>query len=69
MRFHGLKMNPTKCAFSVSAGNFLSFLVHQKGTEVVKNKAKEVLEVRAPLNKKELQSRIVKITKIHSQLL
>jgi hypothetical protein len=27
-RKHGLKMNPNKCAFGVSAGEFLGFLVH-----------------------------------------
>jgi hypothetical protein len=28
-RKHGLKMNPNKCAFGVSAGEFLGFLVHE----------------------------------------
>ena len=27
-RKHGLKMNPNKCAFRVSAGQFLGFMVH-----------------------------------------
>ena len=27
-RKHGLKMNPNKCAFGVSAGQFLGFMVH-----------------------------------------
>jgi hypothetical protein len=27
-RKHGLKMNPNKCAFGVSAGEFLGFMVH-----------------------------------------
>ncbi|CAN6555418.1 unnamed protein product [Malus baccata var. baccata] len=31
MRIHKLKMNPKKCAFGVRAGNFLGFLVHQRG--------------------------------------
>jgi hypothetical protein len=26
---HGLNMNPNKCAFGVSAGEFLGFLVHE----------------------------------------
>jgi len=26
---HGLKMNPKKCAFGVSAGQFLGFMVHE----------------------------------------
>ena len=28
MRSHNLKMNPLKCTFRVSVGNFLGFLVH-----------------------------------------
>jgi hypothetical protein len=30
-RMHGRKMNPNKCAFGVSAGEFLGFLVHEGG--------------------------------------
>jgi hypothetical protein len=33
-RRHGLKMNLSKCAFGVSAGEFLSFMVHKRGIEV-----------------------------------
>ncbi|GKV39784.1 hypothetical protein SLEP1_g47502 [Rubroshorea leprosula] len=55
MRHHGLKMNPLKCAFGVTAGNFLGFLVHERGLEVDKNKARAVIEARPPQNKKELQ--------------
>jgi hypothetical protein len=33
-RKHGLKMNPNKCAFGVSAGQFLGFMVHQRGIEI-----------------------------------
>jgi hypothetical protein len=29
MRKYGLKMNPLKCAFGVSAGRFLGFVVHE----------------------------------------
>ncbi|GKV05136.1 hypothetical protein SLEP1_g17178 [Rubroshorea leprosula] len=55
MRQHGLKMNPLKCAFGVSAGNLLGYLVHECGLEVDKNKAKAVIEAKPPQNKKELQ--------------
>jgi hypothetical protein len=34
MRRHQLKMNPLKCAFGVKAGNFLGFLVHNRGIEI-----------------------------------
>ncbi|KAM1846900.1 hypothetical protein ACFX14_011250 [Malus domestica] len=43
MRQHNLKMNPTKCAFGVSAGNFLGFLVHHRGIEVDENKARAII--------------------------
>jgi hypothetical protein len=33
MRLYKLKMNPLKCAFGVSAGKFLGFIVHEKGIE------------------------------------
>lgn len=54
-------MNPKKCAFGVQAGNFLGFLVHHKGIEVDKNKAKEIIDAPIPRNKKELQSLLEKI--------
>ena len=31
MTHHQLKLNPLKCEFGVRAGNFLGFLVHQRG--------------------------------------
>ena len=34
MRRYGLKMNPLKCAFGVSAGRFLGFIIHQRGIEI-----------------------------------
>ena len=55
MRSHKLKMNPLKCAFGVSARIFLGFLVHQRGIEVDKNKAKAIQVANPPRNKKELQ--------------
>ncbi|XP_034229479.1 uncharacterized protein LOC117638438 [Prunus dulcis] len=61
MRQHELKMNPKKCVFGVQAGNFLGFLVHQRGIEVDKNKAKSIMEALPPRNKKELQSLLGKI--------
>ena len=33
-RKHGLKMNPNKCTFGVSAGHFLGFMVHERGIKV-----------------------------------
>ena len=52
MRKHKLKINPLKCAFGVTVGNFLGFLVQKKGIEVDKNKTKAILEASCPTNKK-----------------
>ncbi|CAN6691094.1 unnamed protein product [Malus baccata var. baccata] len=61
MRIHKLKMNPKKCAFGVRAGNFLGFLVHQRGVEVDKNKSREIMESHSPTNKVQLQRLLGKI--------
>ncbi|CAN6719462.1 unnamed protein product [Malus baccata var. baccata] len=61
MRVHKLKMNPKKCAFGVRAGNFLGFLVHQRGVEVDKNKARAIMESSSPTNKVQLQRLLGKI--------
>ncbi|KAM1863070.1 hypothetical protein ACFX14_003459 [Malus domestica] len=61
MRIHKLKMNPKKCAFGVRAGNFLGFLVHQRGVEVDKNKSRAILESHPPTNKLQLQRLLGKI--------
>nr|KYP60887.1 Transposon Ty3-G Gag-Pol polyprotein [Cajanus cajan] len=61
MRKHGLKMNPLKCAFGVTAGEFLGFIIHQKGIEVNRNKTKAIMETKPPSNKKELQSLLGKV--------
>ncbi|KAM1724825.1 hypothetical protein ACFX11_023230 [Malus domestica] len=58
---HNLKMNPAKCAFDVSAGNILGFLVHHRGIEVDENKARAIINAPSPTTKKQLQSLLGKI--------
>jgi hypothetical protein len=60
-RKHGLKMNPNKCAFGISVGEFLGFLVHEGGIEVGKKSMKAIDEVVPPTNLKELHSLLSKI--------
>jgi len=60
-RKHGLKMNPNKCAFDVSAGQFLGFMVHQRGIEVSRRSIDAINKIVAPTNKTELQSLIGKV--------
>ena len=37
-RKYGLKMNPNKCAFGVSARQFLGFMVHEREIKIIKKK-------------------------------
>ena len=53
-RKHGLKMNPNKCAFGVSAGQFLGFMVHERGIEVGQKSIKAIKEMVPPTTKIEL---------------
>jgi len=54
-------MNPNKCAFGVSTGQFLGFMVHQRGFEISRRSIDAIGKIVAPTNKTELQSFIGKI--------
>ena len=43
-----LRMNPLKCAFGVSSGKFLGFLVHSRGIDVSPAKATAIATMRPP---------------------
>ncbi|RVX10802.1 Retrovirus-related Pol polyprotein from transposon 17.6 [Vitis vinifera] len=46
-----MKLNPSKCAFGVSAGKFLGFMVSQRGIEVSPDQVKAIMET--PLQEQE----------------
>ena len=60
-RKHGLMMNPNKCAFRVSAGQFLGFMVHERGIKIGQKNMKTIDEAVPPITKIELQSLLGKI--------
>jgi ribonuclease HI len=60
-RRFGLRMNPKKYAFSVSAGQFLGFLVHERGIEIGLKSEEAVRTMVPPTTKRELQQLIGKI--------
>ena len=41
---YGMKLNPTKCAFMVSAGRFLGFMMTQRGIEANPAQLQAILE-------------------------
>ena len=50
-----MKLNPTKCAFGISVGKFLGFIVNSHGIEANPDKIRAVLDMRLPSNTKEVQ--------------
>ena len=51
-----MKLNPNKCAFGVSSGKFLGFIVSHRGIEANPNKIQAILDIKPPQNIKEVQS-------------
>ena len=49
---YGMKLNPTKCAFGVSAERFLGFMMTQRGIEANPSQLKAILESLAPSSRK-----------------
>ena len=54
-------MNPNKFAFGVSVGEFMGFMVHERGIEVGQKSMKAIDEAVPPTNKTQLQTLIGKI--------
>ena len=55
LKDYKMKLNPTKCAFKVSVGKFLGFIVNSRGIKVNLDKIKAVLDMQPPSNTKEIQ--------------
>jgi hypothetical protein len=61
MRRYGLKMNPLKCVFGVSAGMFLEFIIHEYGIEIDPTKIESINKVQPPQCKNDMQKFIGKV--------
>ena len=55
LRNYNMKLNPAKCAFGVSAGKFLGFIVNHRGIEANPDKIKVMLDMPSPSGIKEVQ--------------
>ena len=55
LRTNGMKLNPLKCAFGVSLGKFLGFMVTQRGIEANPIQPRAIMESRAFTTKKGVQ--------------
>ena len=56
LRSYNMKLNSNKCAFGVTAGKFLGFMVSQRGIEVNLKKIWAIMELESPRTIKEVQS-------------
>ncbi|XP_075665378.1 uncharacterized protein LOC142635047 [Castanea sativa] len=56
LRFYNMKLNPGKCAFGVTAGKFLGYMVSQRGIEANPDKIRAIIGMVPPKNIKEVQS-------------
>ena len=61
LKEYNMKLNPVKCAFGVSAGKFLGFIVNNRGIEANPDKIKAVLDMPSPSIIKEVQRLIGRI--------
>ena len=55
LRTYDMKLNPLKCAFGVSSGKFLGFMVTQRGIETNPIKLKAIMESQTSTFRKEVQ--------------
>ncbi|XP_073120557.1 uncharacterized protein [Henckelia pumila] len=56
LRKYQIKMNPLKCAFGVTSGKFLGFIVRHRGIEIKQAKIYAILKMSGPRNIHELKS-------------
>ena len=56
LRQYNIKLNPSKCAFGVSLGKFLGFMVSQRGIQANPDKIQTILDMKPSRSIKEVQS-------------
>ena len=65
LRSYNMKLNLRKCAFGVTAGKFLGFMVSQMGIEANPDKIRAIMEMTPPRNVKKVQSLNGKVTTLN----
>jgi hypothetical protein len=61
MRRYGLKINPLKCAFGVSAGKFLGFIIYEHGIEIDPTKIVSINKMQPSQCKNDMQKLLGKL--------
>ncbi|XP_064975045.1 uncharacterized protein LOC135618071 [Musa acuminata AAA Group] len=55
LRKFGMRLNPTKCAFGVTSGKFLGFIIHERGIDANSEKVQAIIDMQSPRTVKDLQ--------------
>ena len=55
LRSYNTKLNSSKCAFGVTVGKFLRFMVSQRGIKINLHKVRAIMGMTPPRNTKEVQ--------------
>ncbi|CAL9004991.1 unnamed protein product [Prunus brigantina] len=70
LKSYRMRLNPTKCAFGVSSGKFLGFMISQRGIEANPEKIKAIIDMETPKTQKDIQSltgRVAALTRFISK--
>ncbi|XP_021833172.1 uncharacterized protein K02A2.6-like [Prunus avium] len=70
LKDYRMRLNPTKCAFGVSSGRFLGFMISQRGIEANLDKIKAIIDMEVPKTQKDIQSltgRVAALTRFISK--
>ncbi|KAG1362038.1 putative mitochondrial protein [Cocos nucifera] len=65
LRKHKMKLNPTKCAFGVTSGKFLGFMVSRRGIEANPQKIRAIRKMTTPKTIKEVQRLAGKVASLN----
>ncbi|CAL2239209.1 unnamed protein product [Prunus armeniaca] len=70
LKDYQMRLNPTKCAFGVSSGKFLGFMISQRGIEANPEKIKAIIDMETSKTQKDIQSltgRVAALTRFISK--
>ena len=65
LKRYNMKLNLSNCAFKVSSGKFLGFMVSQRGIEANPDKIQTILSMEPSKNVKEVQSLIGRVAALN----
>nr|KYP60510.1 Transposon Ty3-I Gag-Pol polyprotein [Cajanus cajan] len=62
LRRHQMRLNPDKCVFGISGSKFLGFMLSSQGIEANPDKCQAIIDMRSPVNLKEVQKLAARLT-------